>query len=64
VAILPASTAQAGESTLRVLQIRPRLSSRLELVWSPAASSPAARALQDHARDFMHRPADGRPRAA
>jgi DNA-binding transcriptional LysR family regulator len=62
VAILPASAAHAHESMLHVLQIRPRLSSRLELVWDPAAAtSPAARALQEHARDFMRRLADGTP---
>lgn len=64
VAILPASTARADESTLHVLEIRPRLSSRLELVWDPAASGPAARALLEHTRDFMRRLADAKPRAA
>jgi DNA-binding transcriptional LysR family regulator len=64
VAILPASTAQADEPTLHVLEIRPRLTSRLELVWNPAASSPAARALREHTRDFMRRLGDAEPRAA
>jgi DNA-binding transcriptional LysR family regulator len=61
VAILPASAAQAQESMLHVLQIRPRLSSRLELVWNPAAGSPAAQALLEHARDFMRQLVDGGP---
>jgi hypothetical protein len=38
------------------VQIRPRLRSRLELVWNPdAATSPAADALVQHARAFMRR---------
>jgi DNA-binding transcriptional LysR family regulator len=60
VAILPASAAHAHESVRHVLKIRPRVSSRLELVWDPtAATSPAALALLEHTRGFMRRLADG-----
>jgi DNA-binding transcriptional LysR family regulator len=54
-AILPTSTAQANQSTLRVLQLgRPPVRSRLELAWSPAeATNPAARVLIEHARNFL-----------
>ena len=54
VAILPASILEGQEPTLHTLQIRPRLRSRLELVWDPdAITSPAARALMEHTRAFV-----------
>jgi DNA-binding transcriptional LysR family regulator len=50
VAILPASAASSGP--LHAVRLTPRVSSRLELAWSPsAAHSPAARALIEHACD-------------
>jgi DNA-binding transcriptional LysR family regulator len=57
VAVLPASAPPSLNLPLRVLPIeRPRLRSRLELAWNPAASaSPAARVLVEHARDFLRR---------
>jgi DNA-binding transcriptional LysR family regulator len=56
VAILPTSLVDAIE--LHAIQIRPRLRSRLELVWNPEeARTPAARALAQHTRSFMDRPA-------
>jgi len=65
VAILPASIVPAPESTLHAVQIRPRLRSRLELVWNPdAATSPAAGALLEHTRAFMRRLSAGSPRRA
>jgi DNA-binding transcriptional LysR family regulator len=49
VAVLPASAAPAD--ALHVLQVTPRLCSRLELAWNPAAAgSPAARVLVEYAR--------------
>jgi DNA-binding transcriptional LysR family regulator len=54
VAILPTSLVDA--TALHAVQIRPRLRSRLELVWDPdAASTPAARALVQLTRSFMDR---------
>ena len=65
VGVLPASTAGARRPALRVLQIRPRLRSRLELVWNPAAATgPAARALIEHARGFVSERAASRGRGA
>ncbi len=65
VAILPASIVDAPASTLHAVQIRPRLRSRLELVWNPdAATSPSADALVQHTRAFMRRLSAGSPRSA
>jgi hypothetical protein len=44
----------APPGSLHVLEVSPRLSSRLEFAWNPAAaSSPAARALVEQARSFL-----------
>ena len=66
VAVLPASTPPSLNLPLRVLPIeRPRLRSRLELAWNPAASaSPAARVLVQHARAFLRRNHENRDPAA
>jgi DNA-binding transcriptional LysR family regulator len=61
-AILPASTARVHSPALHVLQLgRTPVRSRLELAWNPAtATSPAAAALVEHARDYVRRlPAGG-----
>jgi DNA-binding transcriptional LysR family regulator len=52
VAILPESVAAACSDTLRTIAVtRPRMRSRLELAWrAGGGSSPAARALVEHAR--------------
>jgi DNA-binding transcriptional LysR family regulator len=56
VAVLPASA--APPETLHTLQVTPRLRSRLELAWNPAAAgSPASRALTEHARSLTPSPA-------
>src|SRR5215470_9516960 len=57
VAVLPASIPPSLNLPLHVLPIeRPRLRSRLELAWNPAApASPAARVLVEHARAFLQR---------
>jgi DNA-binding transcriptional LysR family regulator len=58
VAILPASAPEE----LHVLQITPRMRSRLELVWRPdPAPNPAARALIARARQAVAKPTAGRP---
>jgi len=52
VAVLPASVAAPGP--LHVLEVGPRLTSRLEFAWNPAAAtSPAARALVGQARSLL-----------
>jgi DNA-binding transcriptional LysR family regulator len=62
VAILP--TSLVGATELHAVQIRPRLRSRLELVWDPeATSTPAARALVEHTCSFMERRAPVRSAA-
>jgi DNA-binding transcriptional LysR family regulator len=59
VAIVPASAPEG----LHALAIRPRMRSRLDLVWrADAAPSPAARALIAHARRATRRPAAGTTR--
>jgi DNA-binding transcriptional LysR family regulator len=63
VAILPTSLTDAAD--LHAVALRPRLRSRLELVWDQeAAVTPAARALAEHARSFMERrtPVRSQPR--
>jgi DNA-binding transcriptional LysR family regulator len=57
VAILPASAARSYQPALHVLQIgRPRLRSRLEIVWNSATdTNPAARVLIEQTRTFLRR---------
>jgi DNA-binding transcriptional LysR family regulator len=66
VAVLPASIPPSLNLPLHILAIeRPRLRSRLELAWNPAASaSPAARVLVEHARAFLRRTHEHRDPAA
>ena len=60
IAILPASVAQADPAGLHAVGLRPRPRSRLELVWA-SPTSPAARALVDHTRDFIRLPGGASP---
>ena len=54
VAILPTSVAESLASSLRSLRLRPKMRSRLELVWQPTeGASPAAKALVDHVHSGM-----------
>ena len=58
VAILPASAPE----DLHVLRVRPRMRSRLELVWrADTAPSPASRALIARMRQALVDPTAGRP---
>jgi DNA-binding transcriptional LysR family regulator len=66
VAMLPASAALSHGPALHVLDItRPRIRSRLEIVWDASTpTNPAARVLIDHSRTFLRQWVSDREQAA